>query len=61
MSGNLYQLKTHAQPGQHVLIDGHHDRYGMVMAKRQSGFHLILGLGFEKPAATTIHIAESIK
>ena len=59
MSGNLYQLKTQALPGQYVLIDGPMDRYGKVMALQESGFHLIRGLGFEKPNVAFIHTTES--
>ena len=59
MSGNLYQLRTAARPGQHVLIDGPHDRYGKVMALRDSGFHLIRGLGFQKPGVALIHMTET--
>lgn len=61
MSGNLYQLRTGARPGQHVLIDGPHDRYGKVMALRESGFHLIRGLGFDKPATAFIHTTETAR
>ena len=61
MSGNLYQLRTKARPGQHVLIDGPNDRYGKVMAHRESGFHLIRGLGFDKPGVAFIHTAETVR
>ena len=53
MSGNLYQLRTAALPGQHVIIDGPHDRYGKVMGLRESGYHLIRGLGMVKPAGVS--------
>lgn len=50
VSGNLYQLKTAARPGQYVEINGPYDRFGQVMALRESGFHLIRGIGDAKPA-----------
>ena len=49
MSGNLYQLKTQAPAGAQVVIGGPYDTYGRVVAHRASGFHLIRGLGHEKP------------
>ena len=57
MSGNLYQLRTKAMPGQHVIINGPHDKYGKVMAHKESGFHLIRGVGNTRPNGT-IHPAE---
>lgn len=50
MSGNLYQLETRALPGQLMIVGGPHDTYGRVMQRRESGFHLIRGLGHQKPA-----------
>ncbi len=62
MSGNLYQLKTSAKAGNHVVIDGPHDRYGYVMAERENGFHLIRGLGHDRPPNVKIfHSTESEK
>lgn len=54
MSGNLYQLKTKALPGEHVLVDGPHDKYGKVMKLQESGFHLIRGLGELKPQGVRV-------
>lgn len=48
--GNLYQLRTQALPGQLMRIGGPYDTYGRVMALQDSGFHLIRGLGHERPA-----------
>lgn len=62
MPGNLYQLKTAAKPGQHVVIDGAYDKYGIVMDLRENGYHLIRGLGHSKPPNVTIfHSTESTK
>lgn len=58
MSGNLYQLRTSAQPGQFVKIDGPYDRYGKVMALQASGYHLIRGIGDERPAGPVLPIDE---
>ena len=55
MSGNLYQLRTDAPVGSPVIIDGPHDRYGKVMARRDSGYHLIRGTGMQKPAGSVTH------
>lgn len=49
MSGNLYQLQTKARPGEVMLIDGPYDTYGRVIKLQESGFHLIRGLGHQKP------------
>lgn len=54
MSGNLYQLRTTALPGQYVIIDGPYDRYGRVIKLQESGFHLIRGIGFDKPSSTSL-------
>ena len=59
VGGNLYQLKTRALVGEYVLIDGPLDRYGKVMALRDNGFHLIRGLGMQKPNVSIIHTVES--
>ena len=53
MSGNLYQLRTKAPVGAEVTINGPYDKYGIVLARRDSGHHLIRGTGSEKPARTT--------
>lgn len=50
MAGNLYQLKTSALPGQLMIIGGVYDTYGRVLRHRESGFHLVRGLGHQKPA-----------
>lgn len=49
MSGNLYQLQTRAPVGGLMVINGPYDTFGRVMARRPSGFHLIRGLGHQKP------------
>lgn len=54
MSGNLYQLRTTALPGQHVLIDGPHDTYGKVIKRQESGYHLIRGLGHVRPTGVRV-------
>lgn len=59
MAGNLYQLKTNARPGDYVNINGPHDRYGQVLKHQESGYHLIRGLGDNKPPATILHYAET--
>ncbi|MER9436726.1 hypothetical protein NKJ04_17685 [Mesorhizobium sp. M0618] len=59
MSGNLYQLRTAALPGQHVIIDGPYDRYGRVIKLQDSGFHLIRGIGFDKPACMSLATCET--
>lgn len=60
MSGNLYQLKTPARAGQHVVIDGPYDRFGIVMDERENGYHLIRGLGIAQPKNVIIfHATES--
>ena len=53
MSGNLYQLRTEAPVGAAVTINGPYDKYGFVVARRDSGHHLIRGTGSERPARTT--------
>lgn len=55
---NLYQLKTIAQPGDYVTIDGPTDRYGQVMKHQDSEYHLIRGLGTERPQASVIYRTE---
>lgn len=59
MSGNLYQLETKARVGDYVDINGPHDRYGQVIKHQDSGYHLIRGLGHQKPNASIIHRTES--
>ncbi|AGC36111.1 hypothetical protein B7L88_gp067 [Rhizobium phage RHEph10] len=54
MSGNLYQLQTTARPGQIMTIAGPYDTYGRVIKLQDSGFHLIRGLGHQKPSGLTI-------
>ncbi|MGV1754891.1 hypothetical protein [Agrobacterium sp. CG674] len=49
MSGNLYQLQTKALPGEIMMIRGPFDTYGRVMKLQDSGYHLIRGLGHQKP------------
>lgn len=52
MSGYLYQLKVQARPGQIIRIDGPWDTWGRVIRLQESGYHLIRGLGHQKPAGT---------
>jgi hypothetical protein len=60
--GCLYQLKTAAAVGHHVIIGGPYDTYGRVIAYQESGFHLIRGLGHIKPENITVFYAtETIK
>jgi hypothetical protein len=49
MSGNLYQLQTSAVPGQIMVIAGPFDTFGRVIKLQDSGYHLIRGLGHQKP------------
>ena len=49
MSGNLYQLKTRALPGQLMIVGGPYDTYGRVIKHHESGYHLIRVLGHTKP------------
>jgi hypothetical protein len=49
MSHNLYQLRTPAQVGQHVTFAGVTDKYGIVLKRQDSGYHLIRGLGTIPP------------
>jgi hypothetical protein len=57
MANNLYQLRTRALPGEHVTIDGPHDKYGQVIKHQDSGYHLIRGLGLRQPPGIRIFIA----
>jgi hypothetical protein len=50
MSGNLYQLQTSAVPGQIMVIAGPFDTFGRVIKLQDSGYHLIRGLGHQKPS-----------
>lgn len=50
MSGLLYQLETKAMPGQIMRIGGPWDTWGLVIKRQASGFHLIRGIGHNKPA-----------
>lgn len=59
MSGNLYQLKTKAAPGEYVIIGGPYDTYGVVLSHQESGFHLIRGLGHKKEDGKTYQSTES--
>ena len=52
-SGNLYQLRTAAPVGAMVTINGPYDTYGRVIKKQESGYHLIRGLGHDKPKERT--------
>jgi hypothetical protein len=56
MTGNLYQLRTRARPGEHVIIDGPHDRYGQVIKDQPSGYSLIRGLGMIQPPGKRIFL-----
>ncbi len=49
MSGALYQLQTTALPGEVMRINGPWDTWGRVIKLQSSGFHLIRGLGHQKP------------
>ncbi|WP_421991698.1 hypothetical protein [Roseococcus sp.] len=53
--GNLYQLKTKANPGEHVIIGGPFDTYGVVLKHQESGFHLIRGLGHQKVGSAAMY------
>jgi hypothetical protein len=50
MPGHLYQLPTDRLPGQLVRIDGPWDTWGYVVKHQPSGYHLIRGLGHQRPA-----------
>ncbi len=52
MSGHLYQLKLGKAVGDLVRIDGPWDTWGRVLSLKNSDFHLIRGLGHQKPQET---------
>ena len=56
MSGMLYQLGRGLplRAGDVVDISGPHDRYGVVLEKRESGCFLIRGLGENLPPGVNI-------
>lgn len=49
MSQLLYQLQLGTQVGDLVKINGPWDTWGRVIALRDTGFHLVRGLGHRKP------------
>lgn len=49
MSHHLYQLQLGSHVGELVRINGPWDTWGRVVRLRESGFHLIKGLGHKKP------------
>ncbi len=49
MSFHLYQLQLGSKVGDLVRINGPHDTWGRVREIRENGFHLIRGLGHQRP------------
>lgn len=56
MSHFLYQLKVsgNVYVGRDVRINGPWDTYGRVIALRDTGYHLIRGLGHKKPRENSL-------
>lgn len=53
MSGCLYQLEVdyaNPTPGDIVQIDGAWDTYARILSLKENGFHLMRGLGHQKPS-----------
>jgi hypothetical protein len=61
MSHHLYQLKTTAAVGQHVVFAGVWDKYGIVLRHQDSGYHLIRGLGTKPPAGIRSFIQAEVE